>query len=111
MLWWTLQQLKSKRTKTRLDALQRLALMPSPLLVESASVGLSDPQPEVRCAAARVLGRTRVDRALEPLAGALRDASAEVRQAAADALGTLANPRAVGWLAVALKDSDASVRW
>lgn len=64
---------------------------PQSLLIEL----LSDPQPEVRAQAAKVLGDTPSDSALHALIGRLGDQEPRVRFFAAIALGNLGNPQAV----------------
>ena len=111
MLWWTIQQLKSKSLPTRLQAAQKLADEPDAQAIDALAEALADAAPEVRRAVAQALGQAGDARAFEPLARALRDADAETRQAAADALKALGDPRAVAVLTAALQDDDASVRW
>jgi len=60
--------------------------------------------------AARALGSTGDERAIEPLLGALGDRREYIRKAAAGALGMLGDPRAIEPLSVALNDRYASVR-
>lgn len=60
--------------------------------------------------AARALGLTGDDRAVDPLLGALGDRREYIRKAAAEALGNLGDPRAIEPLSAALDDRYASVR-
>ena len=60
--------------------------------------------------AARALGKTSDDRAVEPLMSALCDHREAVRKAAAAALGELGDERALGPLSRAAEDKYASVR-
>jgi beta-lactamase regulating signal transducer with metallopeptidase domain/HEAT repeat protein len=66
--------------------------------------------PEIRVAAAIVLGQTRDANAVPALTAALKDSDRDVRQRAASALGRIADPSAVEALTAALKDADPAVR-
>jgi HEAT repeat protein len=70
----------------------------------------SDPDPLVRAAAGRALGRLGVREAVPDLIAALEDKSAEVRVVAAAALWRLPDPSAVEPLVRHLGDSDPAVR-
>jgi putative membrane-bound dehydrogenase-like protein len=56
---------------------------------------LADPHPDVRAAAARVLGLAREKSAVQPLISALADAEPPVARQAATALGRIGDPEAV----------------
>lgn len=73
---------------------------------------LRNPDEKVRADAALELGRSRADRAVDPLAATLAgDKSPSVRDAAARALGLLGSPRALTALTyAAAADSDRDVR-
>ncbi len=70
----------------------------------------SDPEPVVRAAAGRALGRLGVRDAIPDLIAALEDKSPEVRVVAAAALWRLPDPRATDPLIRRLADADAAVR-
>ena len=60
MLWWTLQQLKSKDAGTRLAAIETLADDVTPRVAAALVPVLSDPEESVRRAAAKAIGTTRM---------------------------------------------------
>ncbi len=66
---------------------------------------LSDPKPEVRAQACKVLGDTPVESALHPLVGRLNDSESRVQFFAAIALGNLGRPDAVEGLLSMLKNN------
>jgi HEAT repeat protein len=70
----------------------------------------SDPEPVVRAAAGRALGRLGVREAVPDLVAALGDASADVRVVAAAALWRLPDPSATAPLLEHVKDADKAVR-
>lgn len=77
---------------------------PQPVLIEL----LSDPQPEVRAQAAKVLGDTPSESSLHALIGRLTDREPRVRFFSAIALGNLGNPQAVEpLLAMLAADTEA----
>lgn len=73
---------------------------------------LNDPDEKVRSEAAIQLGRSKADRAVDPLAATLAgDKSPMVREAAAKALGLIGSPRALTVLThSAQSDTDYDVR-
>jgi HEAT repeat protein len=70
----------------------------------------TDPEPVVRAAAGRALGRLGAREAVPDLVAALGDASADVRVVAAAALWRLPDPSATAPLLERVKDSDKTVR-
>jgi HEAT repeat protein len=70
----------------------------------------SDPEPVVRAAAGRALGRLGAREAVPDLVHALADTSADVRVVAAAALWRLPDPSATEPLLEHLKDADRAVR-
>ncbi|MDB4988738.1 MAG: repeat protein [Myxococcaceae bacterium] len=70
----------------------------------------SDPDPLVRAAAGRALGRLGVREAVPELVSALEDRSVEVRVVAAAALWRLPDPSAVPALLARSEDKDKAVR-
>jgi HEAT repeat protein len=70
----------------------------------------TDPEPVVRAAAGRALGRQGAREAVPDLIAALGDASADVRVVAAAALWRLPDPSATAPLLERVKDPDKSVR-
>jgi HEAT repeat protein len=70
----------------------------------------TDPDPVVRAAAGRALGRLGVREAVPDLVAALNDASADVRVVAAAALWRLPDPSATAPLLEHVKDADKAVR-
>jgi HEAT repeat protein len=110
MLWWKYQQLRAWNPKTRLAAVEKIAQNDHPDSVAVLIFALKDKKKEVRCAAARALGKFRDAKAVEPLMQMLRDPVAEARVLAAEILGQLKDPRAVIELVNSLRDEDTTVR-
>ena len=79
MLWWTLQQLKSKDAKTRLRAVHKLGEDGGGCVCDALTSALRDSDVEVRAAAAEALGQIGDPRAMGALAPALVDAADSVR--------------------------------
>lgn len=111
MLWWTIQQLKSKDAKTRLKAVQKLASMEDANVLDHLLTALSDADAAIRSLAVTSLGKLKDERAANPLVKALHDRDASVREAAAEALREIGDRRAMEPLVAALKDDNSSVRW
>jgi HEAT repeat protein/beta-lactamase regulating signal transducer with metallopeptidase domain len=78
--------------------------------VPALIAALSDPDANVRMAAANSLGQLEDPRAIPALIAASRDSNAQVRSAAFDALTNFEDPRVVEPMIAALKDPDADVR-
>jgi len=78
--------------------------------VEPLIDAIKDENPDVREAAAYLLGSIADRRAVKPLIKALGDSENEVRQTAAFALGEIKDPRAIEPLTAALNDYDNLVR-
>jgi HEAT repeat protein len=111
MLWWTLQQLKSKDAKTRLKAVEKLASMEDVSVLDPLLAALGDADPSVRRLTVSALGKLKDERAANPLVKALHDRDAAVREAAAEALREIGDKRAMEPLVAALKDDSSGVRW
>ena len=111
MLWWTLQQLKSKDAKTRLVAVEKLAAMEDVSVLDPLLAALGDTDPGVRRLTVSALGKLKDERAANPLVKALHDRDAAVREAAAEALREIGDKRAMEPLVAALKDDSSGVRW
>ncbi|MGV3757049.1 MAG: HEAT repeat domain-containing protein [Verrucomicrobiota bacterium] len=111
MLWWTLQQLKSKDAKTRLVAVEKLAAMEDVSVLDPLLAALGDTDPGVRRLTVSALGKLKDERAANPLVKALHDRDAAVREAAAEALREIGDKRAMEPLVAALKDESSGVRW
>jgi len=71
---------------------------------------LDDPEPRVRIAAIRVLGRVNHPRVVEILIELLREEPGDAPLAAATALANLRDPNALGPVLDVLRDEDVSVR-
>jgi HEAT repeat protein len=78
--------------------------------VAGAMAALHDPDPQVRAAAAQVLGLARVQAAGDALMAALDDPEPAVSLAAADALGRINDPALVSGLLAALEHPQEQVR-
>lgn len=111
MLWWTIQQLKSKDAGTRLSAIEKLADEVSPKVGAALLEVLGDPEETVRKAAAKVLGESRDEKFLLPLLQALRHPNEHHREGAALALGRLGLSDATADLVNLLGDVSYPVRW
>lgn len=111
MLWWTLQQLKSKEASTRIKAVEKLAGDDDPKAIEALIGLLGDPDEEVRKSATKAIGESRDANYLRPLVQSLRDRNEHVRANAADALRQLGDADAASALVFLLSDVSATVRW
>jgi HEAT repeat protein len=111
MLWWTIQQLKSKDAGTRLSAIEKLAEEVSPKVGTALLGVLGDPEETVRKAAAKALGETRDEQFLLPLLRSLRDPDEHMREGAAAALSRLGIPDAIPDLVKLLGDVSYPARW
>lgn len=78
--------------------------------VEGLTGALADPNPAVRRASAKALGKIRHTSAVPSLSESIRDEDADVRRFAAQALGRIGDEGAVEVLGEALRDSDVRVR-
>jgi len=111
MLWWTLQQLKSKDASTRLSAIDKVAEDLSGKSGMALIPLLGDSEETVRKAAARALGDTRDEQFLLPLIKVLQNSNEHAREGAAAALARLGFNDAVPPLLPLLRDSNYPVRW
>ncbi len=87
-------------------ALARIGAPAVPLLIER----LGEPDPDLRQAAAGVLGAIADRRAVAALTAQLADPDPNVRAAAADALGKTGGPDAVAAVRAAAESDDATLR-
>ena len=101
----------SQDREARRRAIEELGRLDGDGITAALSLGLEDADPGVRESAARALGRTWDEGALDPLAWAVRDDDdADVREAAARALGDIGGAGGVSALIAALRDPRGSVR-
>jgi HEAT repeat protein len=111
MLWLAHQQLKSKSTRMRRQAVERLRRgMASAVIPVFTRVLREDPEAEVREAAALALSEHREQESVDALIAALTDPAAEVRSAAVDGLRRVGDSSAVPALAPLLKAADPGLR-
>ncbi len=101
---------KAGDSERRLQAVEQLAGIRSPLAVQELQQALDDPVPEVRRQAAEVLGEIRDNASVAPLAAKLRDEGSGVGPEAARALGRIGVPEAVPPLIEALHHPLRTVR-
>lgn len=73
------------------------------------TIALQWPDPRHRFMAAKVLGRMKEERAVEPLIGLMEDGDPPVRYAAMEALGNIGATRAMAAMVKALKDHHEEV--
>jgi HEAT repeat protein len=112
MHWWTLQQLRSKKPLTRLQAVTKLAGEANERALDVlAHVVKEDPDSNVRKGALQASTSIRSARTLDVVSSGLRDADAEVRETAVRTLLASGDARAIGLLLPALEDPSAKVRW
>jgi len=105
--------LSASDANTRRNACNRLKRIRNERIVEPVIRLLEDPENNIRCLAAQVLGNQRDSRATAPLVAMLQDKSEtayDTKTAAAAALGELGDPAAGGPLLEALKDPNPYLR-
>lgn len=110
MLWWFVQQLKSRKPESRIAAAEKLALSGDVGAIEALAEAAADPEVSVRRAITLALGAFRHDSVMIPLTSLLNDFAPEVREAAAKSLGQAHAQCAERPLVAALKDSSTEVR-
>ena len=110
MLWWFIQQLKSRKPEARIAAAEKLAASGKPEAIDALAEAAADPEIAVRRAVTSALGAFRHDSVAIPLTGLLNDLAPEVREAAALALGQAHAQCAERPLIAALKDPSTEVR-
>jgi HEAT repeat protein len=111
MIWWAVQQLKSRSRETRLQAVEKLSQEDHPKAWEALIKALEDTDDAVRKAVAQALGNFKDDRTVTALVAALNDPHSTVREAAAQALRLVGSREAIPALADALSDPVGAVRW
>jgi HEAT repeat protein len=94
----------------RIAAVDALAALRSPLVVEELSRALDDVSQEVREHAVRALAEIRDGRAVPALVAKLADPAADIGEMAADALGAIGDWSATPFLVAVTGGPDASVR-
>src|SRR5208283_3864294 len=110
MLWLIQRQLKSKKTASRLKAIERLCDAPQPRALGALRDALNDEDAEVRRLAATALGKLEVEERLEPLLTAVGDRDADVQKAAMLALKRITDERVSAALVPLLRHANAGVR-
>jgi HEAT repeat protein len=111
MIWWAVQQLKSRSREKRLQAVEKLSQEDHPKAWEALINALEDPDDAVRKAVAQALGNFKDDRTVTALVTALNDLNPTVREAAAQALRLIGSRDAIPPLVDALRDPVGPVRW
>jgi HEAT repeat protein len=111
MIWLAKQQLKSKSSKTRLQAVSRLRKGSADSVVSVlVNVLRTDEEAVVRAEAARALGEHPGQESLAALGVALMDHAPEVRYASVEALRALGDSGAVSMLEPVLRTPDPELR-
>ena len=110
MQWWTRQQLRSKSSETRRQAIEKLASDVTDEGMDYLFSTLQDDDASVRLAVVQALGRLKDSRCLPSLIQAMRDPNAEVREAVVAALMQVGDATCLEVLVGALKDLSSAVR-
>ena len=110
MQWWTLQQLRSKSSETRRQAIEKLASQVTDEGMDYLFATLQDDDSSVRLAVVQALGRLKDPRCLPSLIQGMRDPNPEVREAVVAALMQVGDATCIEVLVGALKDLSSSVR-
>ena len=112
MLWWTLQQLKSKNPEVRIQAIEKLREAEDERTVEVLILSATqDSESMVRLAAIRQIKEMRCILAQDALLSCLKDTECEVQEAAAAALIYFGDRGKISVLTPLLKAKQSSVRW
>ncbi|MCX5654423.1 MAG: HEAT repeat domain-containing protein [Planctomycetota bacterium] len=101
---------RSDRPEGRSRLVEMLAESGAAGGVDAVLVALKDPNPGVRCEAARTAGAFKDPRTLEPLIAATRDGEPSVRAAAAAALLGAPGDRAAAAVAAVMRDDSNEAR-
>ena len=111
MLWWTLRQLKSPKSKDRLQAVNKLAGVQDPRVMESLTkLLIHDPDAKVRQQTCVVVSELKDSDTVLPLIEALKDKNDGVKTAAAKCLARTNDERAIPALAEAMSQSDSKTQ-
>lgn len=111
MLWWNLQQLKSKDAAKRRQAVERLATEGGEKAAEPLKNALKDPDPTVRVAAIHGVAEVDPGGAETVLQPTFLDPDPTVRAATAEVLKWCGSEAAIEGLLNLLKDPAGTVRW
>lgn len=96
--------------EVRLAAVEELARMDYPTIIETVMIALNSPSPDVREAALNALWDVDDESVNTPLLKALEDENADVRESAMDVMEQLESPNVLPSLERALNDSDEDIR-
>jgi HEAT repeat protein len=110
MIWWKLQQLKSRHADTRCAALRKLADESFDEALAPLQSSLKDAEASVRAAAVETLGQFKNHAAQAAILEMLADPEVIVRESALKALRPIVNATCVEPLVRCLSDSAPSVR-
>jgi HEAT repeat protein len=110
MLWWTLQQLKSKSAGVRRQGVEKLGVSGQPQFVGNLAAMLGDPEAQVRLAAVLALKKINTPAVSGLLARALGDRDASVREAVVTAFREARLPGAEAALLAGLTHPEGAVR-
>ncbi len=110
MRWWTAQQLKSGKTETREQAIDKLATDGSAEAVRLLTAALDDEEETIRKRAVQALGRSRSEHALAGLLKAIHDRSGDVREAAVLSMRQIGDTQTIESLIPLLEDRTPGVR-
>ncbi len=112
MLWWSLQQLKSKNPEVRIHAIEKIREAEDERIIEALYLSATkDVDSGVRLCAVRKIEETRCEAAQEALLQCLKDKEMEIQEAAANALMIFADRKMIPSLTKLIKARQSSVRW
>lgn len=112
MLWWSLQQLKSKNSQVRAQAIEKIREAEDDRVVEALFLAATqDPEQSVRLTAVRKIQEIRCTAAMEALLHCLKDKEMEIQEAATNALMVIGDRKLIPELIKLIKAHQSSIRW
>src|SRR5512136_672983 len=110
MVWLDTIRLRSGSPQTRRKAIESLAAVGKLPSLRRLVASLGDPDPQVRCAAAKALGTINGEFSAAARVGPLAHLSTQVRATAATTLRQVLDPRQIKPLLKSARDPDPTVR-